>query len=51
MPNFSSLLNITLYVSDGLPVHHQESNGIYLMLYVQSWTPNDERKDRSKHIE
>jgi len=25
MHNFSSLLNITLHVSDGLSVHHQES--------------------------
>jgi len=24
---------------------------IYLILYVQSWTPDDGRKDRSKHVE
>jgi hypothetical protein len=24
---------------------------IYLILYVQSWTPDDERKDRPKHVE
>jgi len=24
---------------------------IYLMLYVQSWTPDDGRKDRPKHVE
>jgi len=22
-----------------------------LLLYVQSWTPDDERKDRQKHVE
>jgi len=49
MHNFLSLLNITTYVSDGLSVHHQEY--IYLMLYVQSWTPDDGRKDRTKHVE
>ena len=49
--NFSSLLNITLHVSDGHSIHHQEFKtrdlmpasvqsanlyDIYLMLYVQS---------------
>ena len=24
---------------------------IYLMLYVQSWTPDDGQKDRPKHVE
>jgi len=24
---------------------------IYLILYVQSWTPDDGRKDRPKHVE
>ena len=28
MHNFSSLLNITLHVSDGLSVHHQESKTV-----------------------
>jgi len=23
---------------------------IYLLLYVQSWTPDDRRKDRPKHV-
>ena len=56
----------TLQVSDGLSVHHQEyktvhrASGIcqtefqfdvYLMLYVQSQTPDDGRKDRPKHAE
>jgi hypothetical protein len=27
--NFSSLLNITLHVSDGLSVHHQESKTVH----------------------
>jgi len=51
MHNFSSSLNITVHVSDGLSVHHQEFKtvylvpasmqstnlyDIYLMLYVQS---------------
>jgi len=90
---FLTLLNITLHVSDGLSVHHQEfktvhtASGIcktdtatgllagsrwnessisfqlvpadkqpqnfydiYLLLYVQSWTPDDGRKDRPKHV-
>jgi hypothetical protein len=63
MHNFSSSLNITLHVSDGLSVHHQEFHlgsankqttnpyDIYMMLYVQSWTPDDGRKDRPKHVE
>ena len=25
--------------------------GMYLMLYVQSWTPDDGRRDRPKHVE
>ena len=28
MHNFSSLLNITLHVSDGLPAHHQEAKTV-----------------------
>ena len=90
MHNFSSLLKITLHISYGLSVHHQEfktvhtatsmcqtdsadcllagtrwnlfplvpaskpSTNVYdidLMLYVQSWTPNDGRKGRPKHVE
>jgi hypothetical protein len=84
MHNSSSLLNITLHVSDGLSTHHQEyktvhtalvichsvsltacqrAHGIvpagmqstklydiYLKLYVQSWTPDDGRIDRPKHL-
>ena len=56
MHKFSSLLNITLHVSDGLSVHHvrwlhasmQSTN---MMLYVQSWTSDDGRKDHPKHVE
>ena len=50
-------MNITLHVSDGLSVHHQEFKTVctalvmYLMLYVQYWTPDDGRKDRPKHVE
>ena len=63
MYNFSSLLNITLRVSDGLSVHHQEFHlgpankqltnlyDVYMTLYVPSWTPDDGRKDRPKHVE
>jgi len=72
----------TLHVSDGLSVHHQESQNVhtasgicqtdtadcllagtfppassqqylfdtYLMLYVQSQTPDDGWKDRPKHV-
>jgi len=29
MHNFSSLLNITLHVADGLSVHHQESKTVH----------------------
>jgi hypothetical protein len=79
---------ITLRVSDGLSIHHQESKtvhtssdkhhtvsftacyraqdefhlvpaskqlqntcDIYLKLYIQSWTPDDGRRDRPKHVE
>jgi hypothetical protein len=38
------------HVSDGPSVHHQESKTVH-MLYVQSWTPDDGRKDRPKHVE
>jgi hypothetical protein len=48
----------TLRVSDGLSIHHQELASrlpylfdIYLLLYVQSWTPDDGRKDRPKHVQ
>jgi len=58
MHNFSSLLNITLNVSDGLSVRlvsaSKQSTNLYdvcLMLYVQFWTPDDGRKDRLKHVE
>ena len=34
MHNFSSLLNITLHVSDGLSVHHQESDCTYSVRYM-----------------
>jgi len=50
--------NDTLHVSDGLSVHHQEfktvstATGIcQILLYVQSWTPDDGQKDRPKHVE
>ena len=36
MHNFSELLSITLHVSDGLSVHHQECKTyIYLKLYIR----------------
>ena len=36
-----------------LPDSKQSTNlyDIHLMLYVQSWTPDDVRKDRPKHVE
>ena len=49
--------NNTLHVSEGLSFYHlasvQATNlcDIDLLLYVQSWTPDDERKDRPKHVE
>jgi len=71
-------VNITLHVSEGLSVHHQEFKAvhtasgichtgsgsiscslakqstklydIYLMLYVQPWTPDDGQKDCPKHV-
>jgi len=68
---------MTLHVSDGLFVHHQEFKTVHtatgicqrdtavcslasrqqylfdkcLLLYVQSWTPDDGRKDRPKYVE
>jgi len=55
---------MTLYnVLDGLSIHHQEFKTVRtatkqtavsdkcLFLYVQSWTPDDGRKDRLKHVE
>ena len=52
--------NDILHVSDGLSVHHQQllaskqtavSLDICLLLYVQSGTADDGRKDRPKHVE
>jgi len=36
-----------------MPTSKQSTNlyDIHLMLYVQSWTPDDGRKDRPKHVE
>jgi len=34
MHNFSSLLNTTLYVSEGLSIHHQESPRLYIQRQV-----------------
>jgi len=34
MHNFSSLLNITLHVSGGLSVHHQESKIVHTALGI-----------------
>jgi len=36
-----------------VPASKQSTNlyDIYLTLYVQSWTPDDGRKDRPKHVE
>ena len=31
--------------------HIPEMYDIYLTLYVQSWTPDNGRKDRPKHVE
>jgi len=61
------IFGMTLHVSDGLSVHHQEFKTVhtaadiavcllasrqkYLVLYVQSCTTDDERKDRPKHVE
>jgi len=64
MQHGTTMKIITLHVSDGLagtrrnsshlvPASKQSTNlyGIYLMLCVQSWTPDDGRKDRPKHVE
>jgi len=42
-----------LHASGLVPASKQSTNlyDIYLMLYVQSWTPDDGRKDRPKHVE
>ena len=46
----------TLHVLDGPSVYHQElktvhrATGICLLLYVQSLTPDDGRRDRPKHV-
>jgi hypothetical protein len=36
-----------------VPASMQSTNlyDIYLMLFVQSWTPDDGRKNRPKHVE
>ena len=36
-----------------VPASMQSTNlyDIYLILYVQSWTPDEGRKDRPKHVE
>ena len=50
---FMLFCSSTLHVSDGTSVHHQESKNlsdIHMMLYVQSSTPDDGRKDRPKHV-
>jgi len=47
----------TAHVSDGFSVLHQElktvhtATGICLLLYVQSLTPDEGRKNRPKHVE
>ena len=53
----SKLFNfgIPLHVSDGLSVHHQEFTTVHtavkqILLYVQSWTPDDGRKYRPRHV-
>jgi len=38
MHNFSSLLNITLHVSDGLSVHYQEFKTVHTVLDSWWWT-------------
>jgi hypothetical protein len=63
---FSSLLNVALHVLHGLSVNHQEFKTVHtvsgichteiqydieLMLYVQTWTPDDGRIGRPKHVE
>jgi hypothetical protein len=37
-------------VVGGVASSQQNLFDIYLMLYVQSWTPDDGRKDRPKHV-
>ena len=41
-----------LLASGHVPANKQSTNlcDMYLMLYVQSWTPDDGRKDRPKHV-
>jgi len=38
-------------ISGPLASSQQNLFDIYLMLYVQSWTHDDKRKDRPKHAE
>jgi len=33
-----------------LASRQQYLSDIYLLLYLQSWTPDDEQKDRPKHV-
>ena len=70
-------IGVTLHVSDGLSVHHQDFKAVHtatgicqtdtadcllaiwqkylfdicLLLYVQSWTPDDGRQNRPKQVE
>ena len=47
MHYYSSLLNITVFLS----IIRSPSLYIHLMLYVQTWTPDDGRKYRPEHVE
>jgi len=40
----------TLYIQQNAYVK-QTSVSVWLLLYVQPWTPDDRRKDRPKHVE
>jgi len=59
MHNFSSLLNITLHVPDGLSVRHQEFKTVYTASGIchtgsvaACWqAATDRRKDRPEHLE
>ena len=48
-------IGVTLHVSDGLSVHHQELKTVCtatgICQYVQSLTLDDGRKDPPKHVE
>jgi len=48
--------NDTLHVSDGISAHHQEFKTVHtateqILLYIQSFTPDDGRKDRPERVE